>query len=71
MGELAYEMNVEAASCARRRAKYSSAGQAALRRRRAGPDAKDRLDLAGRERPGARNITFDQLVDAYYSRPRA
>jgi 5-methyltetrahydrofolate--homocysteine methyltransferase len=64
-------MNVEAAKLARAAcAKYSSAGQAALRRRRARPDAKDRLDLAGRERPGARNVTFDQLVDAYYEQTK-
>jgi 5-methyltetrahydrofolate--homocysteine methyltransferase len=52
MGELAYEMNVEAAKLRAPPRQVQQRRQAALRRRRARPDAKDRLDLAGRERPG-------------------
>jgi hypothetical protein len=53
MAQLAYEMNVEAAKLARAACdKYSTPGQAALRRRRPRPDPEDRLDFARRERPG-------------------
>jgi 5-methyltetrahydrofolate--homocysteine methyltransferase len=66
MEELAYEINVAAAALAREVADgYSTPGQAALRRRRARPDQPHRVDLAGRQRPGYRNVDFDTLVTAY------
>ena len=39
--------------------------QAALRRRRAGADQPHRVDFAGRERLGLRNVSFDELVGGY------
>ena len=38
---------------------------AALRRRRARPDVRTG-SIAGRERPGCRNVTFDENWRAYY-----
>ena len=50
----------------RRLRQVQHARQAALRRRRAGPHAAHRQHQPRRERPGARNVSFDELRAAYY-----
>jgi 5-methyltetrahydrofolate--homocysteine methyltransferase len=63
MEELAREINVAAARLAREVADgYSTARQAALRRRRARPDQPHRVDLAGRQRPRLPQRRLRQLV---------
>jgi 5-methyltetrahydrofolate--homocysteine methyltransferase len=71
MGELAYEMNVQAAKLARAAtAKYSSADKPRFVAGALGPTPKTASISPDVNDPGARNITFDQLVDAYYEQTR-
>ena len=65
LGALAREMNVAGAQLARAACDRHRRRKAALRRRRARPDAADRQHQPRRQRPGARNVTFDQLRAAY------
>ncbi len=53
MADLAYEMNVAAARLARAACdKYSTPDKPRFVAGALGPDAQDRVDLAGRQRPG-------------------
>ena len=71
MGELAYEMNVQAAKLARAAtAKYSSADKPRFVAGALGPTPKTASISPDVNDPGARNITFDQLVDAYYEQTK-
>nr|WP_205746717.1 methionine synthase [Duganella callida] len=71
MGHLAYEMNVAAAKLARAAtAKYSSADKPRFVAGALGPTPKTASISPDVNDPGARNITFDQLVDAYYEQTR-
>ena len=66
MEDLAYELNYEAArSPARRPTASRRPEQAALRGRRPRADQPDGLALARRQQPGYRNVTFDELAEAY------
>ena len=67
MEDQVYELNRDGARLARRAALTGREDRrpAPLRRRRAGADQPHRLDLAGRQRPGFRAITFDELRVAY------
>ena len=59
--ELAYELNLVSARLAREACDaYSTPDKPRFVAGALGP-AQDRLHLAGRERPGARNVTFDEL----------
>ena len=59
LGHLAREMNLASAQAgARGRRQVLHAGQAALRRRRPGPDAQDGQHQPGRERPGRAQRRF-------------
>jgi len=67
MGHLAYEMNVEAARLARAAcAKYSSADKPRFAAGALGPTPKTASISPEVNDPAARNVTFDQLVDAYF-----
>nr|WP_229262350.1 methionine synthase [Duganella guangzhouensis] len=71
MGHLAYEMNVEAAKLARNAtAKYSSADKPRFVAGALGPTPKTASISPDVNDPGARNVTFDQLVDAYYEQTK-
>ncbi|MYM66061.1 methionine synthase [Pseudoduganella sp. FT55W] len=71
MGELAYEMNVEAAKLARNAtAKYSTPDKPRFVAGALGPTPKTASISPDVNDPGARNITFDQLVDAYYEQTK-
>ncbi|WP_343732719.1 methionine synthase [Duganella sp.] len=71
MGHLAYEMNVQAAKLARAAtAKYSSADKPRFVAGALGPTPKTASISPDVNDPGARNITFDQLVDAYYEQTK-
>ncbi|MYM21543.1 methionine synthase [Duganella sp. FT135W] len=71
MGHLAYEMNVESARLARNAtAKYSSADKPRFVAGALGPTPKTASISPDVNDPGARNITFDQLVDAYYEQTK-
>jgi 5-methyltetrahydrofolate--homocysteine methyltransferase len=71
MGHLAYEMNVESAKLARAAtAKYSSADKPRFVAGALGPTPKTASISPDVNDPGARNITFDQLVDAYYEQTK-
>jgi 5-methyltetrahydrofolate--homocysteine methyltransferase len=71
MGELAYEMNVEAAKLARNAtAKYSTPDKPRFVAGALGPTPKTASISPDVNDPGARNITFDQLVDAYYDQTK-
>eukprot|EP01030_Chromulinospumella_sphaerica_P018418 gene18418-biopygen16285 len=67
MGHLAYEMNVAAAKLARAACdKYSSADKPRFVAGALGPTPKTASISPDVNDPAARNITFDQLVAAYY-----
>jgi 5-methyltetrahydrofolate--homocysteine methyltransferase len=71
MGHLAYEMNVEAAKLARAAtAKYSSADKPRFVAGALGPTPKTASISPDVNDPAARNITFDQLVDAYHQQTK-
>jgi 5-methyltetrahydrofolate--homocysteine methyltransferase len=71
MGHLAYEMNVAAAQLARAAcAKYSSADKPRFAAGALGPTPKTASISPEVNDPAARNVTFDQLVDAYYEQVR-
>nr|WP_229215690.1 methionine synthase [Duganella sp. CY15W] len=71
MGELAYEMNVEAARLARAAtAKYSTPDKPRFVAGALGPTPKTASISPDVNDPAARNITFDQLVDAYYQQTK-
>ena len=71
LAHVAYDINLEAAKIAKRhlRAVFDRR-EAALRRRRARSDAEDGVDLTDVNDPGARNITFDELVASYGEQAR-
>ena len=65
MEELAYELNYAGAALARSACdEFSTPERPGTSPGRWADDA-DRVDLAGRQRPGARNVSYDQLVAAY------
>ncbi|MFA9218219.1 MAG: homocysteine S-methyltransferase family protein, partial [Sphingomonadaceae bacterium] len=67
MGHLAYEMNVAAAKLARAACdKYSSADKPRFVAGALGPTPKTASISPDVNDPAARNISFDQLVDAYH-----
>ncbi len=71
MGHLAYEMNVEAARLARAAcAKYSTPGKPRFVCGALGPTPKTASISPDVNDPAARNISFDQLVDAYHEQVR-
>ncbi len=71
MGHLAYEMNVAAARLARAAcAKYSSADKPRFVAGALGPTPKTASISPDVNDPAARNVTFDQLVDAYHEQVR-
>ena len=71
MGHLAYEMNVAAARIARAAcAKYSTADKPRFVCGALGPTPKTASISPDVNDPAARNITFDQLVTAYYEQVR-
>eukprot|EP01034_Spumella_vulgaris_P027114 gene27114-33792_t len=71
MGHLAYEMNVEAAKLAKAAtAKYSSADKPRFVAGALGPTPKTASISPDVNDPAARNVTFDQLVAAYYEQVR-
>nr|WP_315248963.1 methionine synthase [uncultured Duganella sp.] len=71
MGHLAYEMNVAAARLARAAtAKYSTPDKPRFVAGALGPTPKTASISPDVNDPAARNITFDQLVDAYYEQTK-
>nr|WP_229256367.1 methionine synthase [Duganella lactea] len=71
MGHLAYEMNVAAAKLARAAtAKYSTPDKPRFVAGALGPTPKTASISPDVNDPAARNITFDQLVDAYYEQTK-
>ncbi|HEX8785800.1 MAG TPA: methionine synthase, partial [Telluria sp.] len=71
MAHLVYEMNVEAARLARAAtAKYSSADKPRFVAGALGPTPKTASISPDVNDPAARNVTFDQLVTAYYEQLR-
>jgi 5-methyltetrahydrofolate--homocysteine methyltransferase len=71
MGHLAYEMNVAAARLARAACdKYSSADKPRFVAGALGPTPKTASISPDVNDPAARNITFDQLVDAYHQQTK-
>ncbi|WP_090187055.1 MULTISPECIES: methionine synthase [unclassified Duganella] len=71
MGHLAYEMNVQAAKLARAAtAKYSTPDKPRFVAGALGPTPKTASISPDVNDPAARNITFDQLVDAYYEQTK-
>src|SRR4051812_21600061 len=73
MSELAYEMNVAAASVARRAADAAEAREPGRRRwvlGALGPTNKTGSISPDVNDPGARNVTFDELVEAYLEQAR-
>jgi 5-methyltetrahydrofolate--homocysteine methyltransferase len=73
MSELAYEMNVAAASVARRAADAAEARDPGHRRwvlGALGPTNKTGSISPDVNDPGARNVTFDELVEAYLEQAR-
>ena len=71
LGHLAYEMNVAAASIARAACdRYSSAGKPRFVAGALGPTPKTASISPDVNDPGARNVTFDQLVAAYGEQAR-
>lgn len=71
MGHLAYQMNVEAAKLARAAtAKYSTPDKPRFVAGALGPTPKTASISPDVNDPAARNITFDQLVDAYYEQTK-
>lgn len=71
MGHLAYEMNVQAAKIAREAAeKYSTPDKPRFVCGALGPTPKTASISPDVNDPGARNITFDQLVAAYLEQTR-
>src|SRR5438067_1388543 len=71
MAHLVYEMNVEAAKLARAATiKYSSADKPRFVAGALGPTPKTASISPDVNDPAARNVTFDQLVTAYYEQVR-
>jgi 5-methyltetrahydrofolate--homocysteine methyltransferase len=71
MGHLAYDMNVAAAKLARAAtAKYSTPDKPRFVAGALGPTPKTASISPDVNDPAARNITFDQLVDAYYEQTK-
>jgi 5-methyltetrahydrofolate--homocysteine methyltransferase len=71
MQDLAYEMNVEAAKIARAACdKYSTPEKPRFVAGALGPTPKTASISSDVNDPGARNVTFDGLVDAYYEQVR-
>jgi 5-methyltetrahydrofolate--homocysteine methyltransferase len=71
MGHLAYEMNVQAAKLARAAtAKYSTPDKPRFVAGALGPTPKTASISPDVNDPAARNISFDQLVDAYYEQTK-
>ncbi|HYC41521.1 MAG TPA: methionine synthase [Noviherbaspirillum sp.] len=71
MGHLAYEMNVAAAKLARAACdKYSTADKPRFVAGAVGPTPKTASISPDVNDPGARNVTFDQLVTAYLEQVR-
>ena len=71
MAHLAYEMNVEAARLARAACdKYSTADKPRFVAGAIGPTPKTASISPDVNDPGARNVTFDQLVEAYLAQTR-
>ncbi|MES2299495.1 MAG: methionine synthase [Pseudomonadota bacterium] len=71
MGELAYEMNVEAARIARAAcAKYSTPDKRRFVAGALGPTPKTASISPDVNDPAARNVSFDQLVAAYHEQVR-
>src|SRR4051812_20764151 len=71
MAHLAYEMNVQAAKLARAACdKYSSADKPRFVAGALGPTPKTASISPDVNDPAARNITFDQLVDAYFEQTK-
>jgi 5-methyltetrahydrofolate--homocysteine methyltransferase len=71
MAHLAYEMNVEAAKLARAAcAKYSSPDKPRFVAGALGPTPKTASISPDVNDPAARNVSFDQLVSAYYEQVR-
>ncbi|MBV7537968.1 methionine synthase [Duganella sp. sic0402] len=71
MGHLAYAMNVAAAKLARAAtAKYSTPDKPRFVAGALGPTPKTASISPDVNDPAARNITFDQLVDAYYEQTK-
>src|SRR3954465_16081483 len=71
MASLVYEMNVQAAKLARAAcAKYSSADKPRFAAGALGPTPKTASISPGANDPAARNVPFDQLVDAYFEQVR-
>ena len=71
MGHLAYEMNVQAARLAREAAqKYSTPDKPRFVAGALGPTPKTASISPDVNDPGARNITFDQLVASYLEQTR-
>ncbi|OWW22783.1 methionine synthase, partial [Noviherbaspirillum denitrificans] len=71
MGHLAYEMNVAAAKLARAACdKYSTPDKPRFAAGAVGPTPKTASISPDVNDPGARNVTFDQLVAAYHEQVR-
>jgi 5-methyltetrahydrofolate--homocysteine methyltransferase len=71
MQDLAYEMNVEAAKLARAACdKYSTPDKPRFVAGALGPTPKTASISSDVNDPGARNVTFDDLRDAYYEQVR-
>jgi 5-methyltetrahydrofolate--homocysteine methyltransferase len=71
MGHLAYEMNVEAAKLAKAAcAKYSTPGKPRFVCGALGPTPKTASISPDVNDPAARNVSFDQLVEAYHEQVR-
>jgi len=71
MAHLAYEMNVEAAKLAKAAtAKYSTPGKPRFVAGALGPTPKTASISPDVNDPGARNVTFDQLVAGYHEQVR-
>jgi 5-methyltetrahydrofolate--homocysteine methyltransferase len=71
MQDLAYEMNVEAAKIARAACdKYSTPDKPRFVAGALGPTPKTASISSDVNDPGARNVTFDDLVDAYHEQVR-
>jgi 5-methyltetrahydrofolate--homocysteine methyltransferase len=71
MGHLAYEMNVEAARLARAAvAKYTSVDKPRFVAGALGPTPKTASISPDVNDPAARNVTFDELVQAYHEQVR-
>ena len=72
MAHLVYEMNVQAARLAREACdKYSTPGKPRFVAGALGPTPKTASISPDVNDPGARNVTFDQLVTAYLEQTRA